>query len=429
MLKTIRLLLNKTNNVTRSSYLWNSLNAMLSAAESPVILAVMNRTNGLYDAGIFSIAFAVSSLMLYLGQYGLRRFQSSDIKEKYSFGEYYAMRFITCGAMMLASLAYCIHGSLTKDYSAVKFLVIMLICFVRCIQAFSDVVHGRMQQKGRLDVATRCSAVRYVGEMISYALMLIITRNLVISTIACAVTSFVIFLLTSMNAAVDYCVLKPSFGVTKMKQLLVEGFPLFLSLFLNMYLSNAPKYAIDTYLTEEVQATYNLIFMPAFVVQLVAHFIFNPILTTYAEVWTKGDIKKLNRLIRRQMLVILGLAVLGLIVAGTIGIPVLSLLFGVDLSSYKLELCVVMLGGGLLAYSVFFNTVITIIRLHKTLIICYGVAALAAFAFSGYFVRTYGMLGAAGIYTIIMSVLTTLLGIILFTRLYRETKLCSGREG
>lgn len=426
MLKTIRLILNKSNNITRDSYMWNSLNAMLSAAESPVILAVMNRTNGLYDAGIFSIAFAVSSLMLYLGQYGLRRFQSSDIKEKYTFAEYYGMRFITCGAMMLASLAYCIHGSLTKDYSAEKFLVIMLICFVRCIQAFSDVVHGRMQQKGRLDVATRCSAVRYVAEMLSYALMLILTRNLVISTIACAVASFVVFLLTSMNAAIDYCVLKPSFAAAQIKKLTVEGFPLFLSLFLNMYLSNAPKYAIDTYLTEEVQATYNLIFMPAFVVQLVAHFIFNPILTTYAMVWTNGDIKKLNRLIRRQMLVILGLAVSGLIVAATIGIPVLSLLFGVDLSMYKKELCVVMLGGGLLAYSVFFNTVITIIRLHKTLILCYGVAALAAFALSGYFVKNFGMMGAAGIYTIIMSVLTLLLGVILFTRLHKETKLQAG---
>lgn len=392
---------------------------MLSAAESPVILVVMNRTNGLYDAGIFSIAFAISSLMLFLGQYGLRRFQSSDIREKYSFAEYYGMRFLTCAVMMLASLGYCIYGSITKDYSHEKFIVIMLICFVRCIQAFSDVVHGRMQQKGRLDVATRCSAVRYVGEMLSYILMLILTRNLVISTLACAVTSFVIFLLTSMNAAVDFCVLKPSFERTALKRLLVEGFPLFLSLFLNMYLSNAPKYAIDTYLTEEVQATYNLIFMPAFVVQLVAHFIFNPILTTYAEVWTAGDIKKLMRLIRRQMLVILGLAVLGLAVAATIGIPVLSILFGVDLSDYKRELCIVMVGGGLLGYSVFFNTVITIIRLHKTLIVCYGVAAVAAFALSGYFVRTYGMLGAAGIYTIIMSVLTVLLGIILFYGLWQ----------
>jgi hypothetical protein len=32
------------------------------------------------------------------------------------------------------------------------------------------------------------------------------------------------------------------------------------------------------------------------------------------------------------------------------------------------------------------------------------------------------MLGAAGIYTIIMSVLTVLLGVILFTRLYKETR-------
>jgi uncharacterized membrane protein len=54
------------------------------------------------------------------------------------------------------------------------------------------------------------------------------------------------------------------------------------------------------------------------------------------------------------------------------------------------------------------------------------VAAIAAFALSGHFVRNYGMMGAAGIYTIIMCVLTVLLGVILFTRLYKETKLQAG---
>ena len=420
MLKAIRSILNRTNNVTRSSYIWNSFNAMLSAAESPVILAVLNRTNGLNDGGIFSIAMAVAALMLFLGQYGLRRFQSSDIQEKYSFAEYYGMRWISCIVMMIASLAYCIHGTLFKGYGAEKFAVIMLICFIRAIQAFSDVVHGRMQQKGRLDVATKCSSVRYIMEMVSFVIMLLITRNLLVSAVACAVASFIVFMLTSMNAAVDYCTLKASFEPAKMKMLIVEGFPLFASLFLNMYLSNAPKYAIDTYLTEEIQATYNMIFMPAFVVQLVAHFIFNPILTTYAEIWTEGDVKKLTKLIFRQMLVITGLTVLGLVIAATIGIPVLSILFGADLSAYKKELCVVMLGGGMLGFSVFFNTVITIIRMHNTLIVCYGVAALAAFGLSGHFVRSYGMMGAAVIYAIIMSVLMILLGAILFWRLKKE---------
>ena len=422
MLKRIRLLLNKTNNITRSSYLWNSINAMLSAAESAVILMVMNRTNGLYDSGVFSIAFAISSLMMFVGQYGVRRFQSSDIHEKYSFGVYYAMRYISCIVMMLSSFGYCVYGTICKDYNTVKFLVIMLICFVRCIQAFSDVFHGRMQQKGRLDVATKCSAVRYVAEMASYCIMLVITRDLLISTLACAITSLVVFLVTSMNAAVDYCDMKVSMDLPQIRKLTIEAFPLFVSLFLNMYLSNAPKYAIDTYLTEEIQAKYNLIFMPAFVVQLVAHFIFNPILTSYAEVWVKGELRTFVKLVLRQMLVILGLAVFGLGVAATIGIPVLSLVFCVDLSDYKRELCIVMLGGGMLAYSVFFNTVITIIRLHRTLIACYGLAAIAAFAFSGYFVRTYGMLGATVLYAIIMTVLTLSLGIILLWGLLKARR-------
>lgn len=420
MLKAIRNLLEKSDNITRSTYIWNSLNAMLNAAQAPVILMVMNRTNGLYDSGIFSIAFAVATLMLYVGQYGLRRFQSSDIHEKYTFEEYYGIRFISCAVMMVVSVLYCVYGSVFKDYGFDKFIIILLICLLKCIQAFSDVVHGRMQQLGRLDVATRCSAFRYIAEMASYAIALILTHNLLTATIATIIVSFVVFMLTSMNAALDYCHLKPSFNARKMKMLIIEGFPLFVSLFLNMYLSNAPKYAIDTYLTEEIQAIYNLIFMPAFVVQLVAHFIFNPILTSYAEVWARGEIKKFKKLCLRQMLLILGLTVLGLAVAATIGIPVLSLVFGVDLSAYKTELCIVMLGGGVLAYSVFFNTVITIIRMHSTLIVCYGAAAIAAFGLSGFFVKNYGMRGATVLYTIIMAVLAVLLGIILVWRLRKE---------
>ena len=87
------------------------------------------------------------------------------------------------------------------------------------------------------------------------------------------------------------------------------------------------------------------------------------------------------------MVLVLGLTVLGLAVAATIGIPVLSWIFGMNLAGHRKELIIVMLGGGMLAYSVFFNTVITIVRMHRTLIYSYGAAALAAFTLSGVFVR------------------------------------------
>jgi len=416
MLAAIRSILEKTNNINRSSYIWNAINAMLSAAQCPVVLLVMTRTNGVRDAGIFSIAFAVAALMLYLGQYGLRRFQSSDINQKYSFAEYNAMRYITCGAMIIASLAYCVYGIIFKDYGAEKFTVIFLICMLKVIQAYADVIHGHMQQRGRLDVATKASAIRYIAEMASYIIMLIITRNLVISTFVCIGVSIIVLMLTTMNAAVNYCdTLKPSITGKRFKLLAIEGFPLFASLFLNMYITNAPKYAIDAVLTDEMQAYYNLIFMPAFVIQLITHFIFNPIITTYAELWLakkKESLEKLIHLMRKQCVIIVGLMALGIAVALTIGIPILSFIFGVDLSDYKTELTVIMFGGGMLAYAFYFSTVLTVIRMQNILVVCYGAVAIAAKLLSNFFVARYELLGAAAMYAGLMVILAVALAIV-----------------
>lgn len=420
MLKIIRTRIEKTNNITRSSYIWNSCNDILMSAQSPIILMVLTRVNGLKDAGIFSIAMAVASLTLHIGQYGLRRFQSSDIREQYTFAEYYALRYITCTLMMLTSLGYCIYGYFYNQYSAGKFIVIMMICSLKCIQAFSDVIHGRMQQKGRLDVASKCSSFRYIAEIISMVSVLLITGNLMIATIVSVLVSLGVLLPTSMNTARDYCHLKPAFRSKNLRQLFADGTPLFLSFFFNVYLTHASKYAIDTYLSDNIQAIYNLIFMPTFVVQIAANFIFNPVLTYYAQVWESGNIKKFTSLIRKQMLIVGGLAILALSGAMTVGIPVLSLLFKVDLSPYRKELCMVMAGGGMLAYSIFFNYVLTIVRLHKRLMICYGVAAGAAFILSGFFVKNYALFGAAVIYMIVMTILALMLGTIMFVKLIRD---------
>ena len=411
-MKAIVKFLEKTNNIKRSSYTWNALNAIISALQNPVILLVITRTNGVYDAGVFSIAFAIATLMLYVGLYGLRRFQSSDLDEKYSFSEYHGMRILTCSMMIFISIIYCIYGMIFTGYSMEKALVIFMICIVKVCQAYSDVYHGCMQQKGRLDVATKSSSIRYGLEMAAYAAMLVITRNLLLSTAAFMAASIAGLIFTSVNAGRNYCTYRPSFNRTKIKALAIEGFPLFASLFLNMYISNAPKYAIDAFLTEEIQAIYNMVFMPAFVVMLIANFIFNPILTTYAELWlesTRESIAKLKKQIIKQMLFILALTVLGLAIAATIGTPVLSVIFGVDLAGYKTELCIVMLGGGALAYATYFSTVITVIRLQKTLIVCYGIIALAAKLLSKFFVLGYGIAGAAGMYAFLMTILAAML--------------------
>ena len=193
-------LLEKTNNVKRSAYVWNAVNAVLSACQCPAILLVVTRTGGVVDGGVFSIAFAVASLMLYVGLYGLRRFQASDVIEKYTFREYHGMRVITSGTMVIASFAYCVYGMAFHEYSWEKSTVVFMICMLKLVQAYSDVIHGRMQQKGRLDVATKCSSLRYVMEVLAYIVMLVLTRDLVIATFVCVCVSVIVLMMTTMNA-------------------------------------------------------------------------------------------------------------------------------------------------------------------------------------------------------------------------------------
>lgn len=419
-------LLEKTNNVNRSTYIWNAFSATMLAMQSPVILAVMNRTNGTSDAGIFSIAIAIANLMMYVGQYGIRRFQASDVNEQFSFEEYHGMRIITCSMLVLASLGYCTFGYFARGYSVTKFTAIFMICMLKMIQAYSDVYHGNLQQKGRFDVAAKATAFRYTAEIVILSLMLIVTHDLVLSSAVCVGSSIVLMMLTSINAGRFYCnSLKPDFNKAAIRGLAIEGFPLFISMFLNTYVGNAPKYAIDAYLTDDIQTIFSCIFMPAFVVQIVAQFIFNPVITAYARLWIDHRIESFDRFtgrLRRMCLVVLGLTALGLAVAATIGIPVLSFVFGIDLSDYRKELCIIMLGGGMLAYATYFSTVIAIIRIQRSLIICYGVVSALALALSGVFVKNGGIQGASWFYVLLMAVLAVSLLIAMVIRLRQERK-------
>ena len=68
----------------------------------------------------------------------------------------------------------------------------------------------------------------------------------------------------------------------------------------------------------------------------------------------------------------------------------------------------------MLAYSVFFNTVITIIRMHRTLLMSYSATAAAALLLSKRFVLNSGIMGAVSLYAVLMSLLACVLAVITF---------------
>ena len=78
----MRSFLLNSKDIKKDSFIWNMIGSMLTAFQSVIMLAILTRVLSLYDAGVFTIAYASANLFLNIGKYGMRNYQVSDVKKQ-----------------------------------------------------------------------------------------------------------------------------------------------------------------------------------------------------------------------------------------------------------------------------------------------------------------------------------------------------------
>lgn len=389
----------------KSAYLWNTCAAMLNAFQTVFILMLISRIDPVIDAGVFTIAFAIGNLMMAIGKYGIRQFQVSDVEEKYSFKEYTVARIITSIIMIAASFVYVGVNLASGLYNSSKSIVIILICLAKVIDAVEDVIHGMFQQYLRLDVAGKILSIRMCTYIFVYLVCYYFSKNLILTSAVALLVSFIQFVILNYTAIRGFEIKKKTFEIKNVKNIFVECFPLFIASYLVIYIGNAPKYAIDKVMSSEAQACFTYIFMPVFVISLLSQFVYQPVISKMALLWYEKKISQFNKLILRQIALILLLSVAAIIGGYLLGIPVLSLIYGVDLTDYKKSLVILLIGGGALAIVNFLQMIITVTRKQKLLNIGYLLAFLL-FVFGGKTItEKHGMIGISVFYTAVVMIL------------------------
>ncbi len=385
-----------------AGYIWNTLSGLIMAGQSVLLLIIITRVCGLKAAGVFSIAYAIANLMLTIGKYGMRNYQVSDVRTEFSFQDYLWSRIATSTAMVIFSIGYACMGIITSGYDTDKVLVIILFCLLKTVDAVEDVYFGLYQKKGRLDIGAKGLTLRLSGTLFVLLISVAVTKELIISTTVTCI--FSVFLSIWIIAA-SYPAFRdeePPASFRNVRRLLWDCFPLFAGGYLAMYIGNISKYAIDRYMNEEIQACYNFVFMPVFVVGLLSGFAFQPIIGKMAVLWENEDYSGFGRIILEQLTIVIGILIVVLAGAWFLGIPVLSMLYNTDLTTYKSTLMILLIGGGFNAAAAFFTVVLTVIRRQKAVIWGYFIVALLSKAASGYFVLHYGINGAAVLYLLTM---------------------------
>ena len=201
---------------------------------------------------------------------------------------------------------------------------------------------------------------------------------------------------------------KPECEWSNIYRLFKQCFALFIAAFLTYYVTNAPKYAIDRYLTEDMQAYYGYISMPVFVVELLNCFLYQPQMVELAKDWETQNWRAYNKKILKQSLIIIILTAVCTVGAYLLGIPVLSVLYGVDLSAFRGELVILMISGGGLAFVGYSSVLLTIMRKQRILLINMLLITIISVCWLGTTVKVYGIYGAVVFYLLLMLLLALL---------------------
>lgn len=380
----------------KQTYLWTVIGGSFYAGSSFVMSIVTTNLLGAAAAGILALALSIGSQLVTVGYYNIRTYQVSDFNEKYSFGDYCILRCITIAAMLLIGVIWIWQGG----YTGVKLAAIWAAVGFRVLEAVSDLLEGRYQQKGRYDASCRGMFVKTFLYLVIFLSVLLISGQLMPALLAMDICYLVSIIIIDSTLIGDFGGI--SFRSTWKKQgrLLLEGLPLFINAFLNTYIINAAKYAVDEYYDSEMLGIFNALYMMAFVVNMFSSFMLKPIVSVLAEKFSKKDMTGFGRLVIRQVMVVLALTAVCIGGGYLLGIPVLTLLYGVDLTGYRGALCLILISGGFTAMYQLFQYAIIVMRHQYSTFICCGVTAVITYFVTPLLTKRYAIMGASASYAV-----------------------------
>ena len=208
-----------------------------------------------------------------------------------------------------------------------------------------------------------------------------------------------------------------------------EGFPLFINSFLMMSIMNAPKMVLDSMidngqLAQGVQTIFNIIFMPAAFLNL-AYIVFRPLITKMAIVWSVGKKREFLKILAKILISLVGISILLFLGSALLGIPILSIVYAVELQEYKTELLLIIVGGCMYTFAAVLDNALVVIRQQYILILAYVFTYVYIKFASKFMTEALGVFGASLSYLSAMTVflmITALMFIISFYYMSKKVK-------
>ncbi len=373
----------------KESVLWNTWGSVLYLGTQWLLTVLVTRLLGYDDAGIFSLAMSVANIFYALSIYGMKNFQISDLKRKYSPGNYVVSRMVTAsGAFLL-----CIGFVLVNGYEIKQTLCIIIYMLFKLSEAFFDVCLGFYQKNWRMDFMGKSMTMRAFLMICTFPVVMIITHSLLWSIVAMAIAVYGVIIFYDMRNAMklEEIRLTPEFKV--IGKLLAECAPLAIYLILSTCIGSIPRYFLEMFEGNEALGIYASVAMPTLIVQMAATYIFNPMITVFSESCDQKDKPRFLKTLKQCFIALLCIAVVGLIGGKLLGKIGLFILYGESILAYEYLLLPIIVCTITTACAWLMYDILTIFRDFKALLIGNGLSVAISIAMSLVLIPAWGMQG------------------------------------
>ncbi len=382
----------------RRNVIWNAIGSTANAFISLVFTIFATRINGVSEAGIFSYGFAFACMLYAVGSYIIRAFQVTDLSGKFTDSDYIYNRVTTCIIMMILAVGFV----LIKGYSLHKSSIILCLCLFKCAEAFGEVIYGVLQKNGKLWMVGISLLCKASTAIVLFLVVDLLTGNLLLACFMLVIVYVAIMIFYDLFKIRKVTLTKSPFSFSQNNKLFVVGFYTFVITVLCVYLINAPRYAIDSMMDNEHQTIYGIIILPATFMNLLAHYVIQPFLTSISQSIKDGLVDKLKKSILSISLVMAVLGVVVFAVAFLFEEPVLSLVYGLKLKEYKPQMLLIIFGSIFYGFEAVFSHILIAFRKTGFQAIVFILVSVMALVLSDKMVSYKGITGAAITYVVIM---------------------------
>ena len=402
--------------MVKSSLLY-SIGSVLFSLSSMLWLIVVTRNLNSIDSGIFSIGWAVCQQMATIGYFGMRNVQVSDVDNKINPINFIVIKLFTIVSMIIVAILYVMYLGLSAEKSTVAILLTLLMA----AEVLADLSAGFFQKHDRLDITGLSYIIRVSLYSTAFIVALLLYKSLIISIIVAIIISFLWLLVFDIPLLIklDFFNFEtPTFK--SLHKLIIMCVPIFMSSYLTNLLITIPKNSIEVNLTTIDQSTFNLVFMPSSIMKMILGILLIPLYRKITLAWKEKKHQELELFIIKIILFIFIVTVLLLFLSVVAGIPVLSSIYGVDISSQKYPLIILIAAGSINGVAVFLIFILTVLNKQFFLIYIYGLTVIVSLFVTKFLVIKYHILGASISYLLSSFMLFVSLFLLSFIFIRRE---------